>query len=247
MKFYMKFLLALIFLTTPVVVYAHTGLDPYLYVFFSEFPIVVASLITIFSLYTLRHKSNSLLLLIDIIFSVVYTLMINFWLEESEVGSMMSVFVIPTLVVFAVIFGIKLFIKKERSKDVATLNKVFIHGIITGVITILSTLSFPYGSVWVLYSTNCDKNLILNSYDRETQEYDCIIGTAMNRTDSEFCNKFGDNDRAIHYCKAQVSIKRVESGDLSGCSYLKSDEVNFFYQPGIFGREKKIIDKCRQQ
>lgn len=256
----MRFLLALIFifLTMPLAASAHLDPTTQLIIIFSwlvvlNFLIPISPLYLLLYIYILRHKSHTLLLLIDTIFSITYAFLSNWGYSRSELLILTRGYAIPALLFFSVIWGTILFIKKRGGRDVLTLNKVFMHGIITGVMTILLSFSFAYGAVWILYFTNCDKNLILSYPDKESEEYSCIYNTAVNKNDPYFCNKFSDydkemNDRAIMSCKVKVNVKMVESGDMSGCDYFKSNEfeVNYLYDL-LFYIEKEVLNKCGVQ
>jgi hypothetical protein len=245
----MKFLLPAILFSIPFIASADNGDGSFIIMFLAFFGaplfiVFIAFLIPVFFLYILRHKSNSLLLFVDIVFSVFYVFIINYKLPAFDVQEMLG-FPIFALIIFVVIFGIVLIIKKILGKDILSLRRVFLHGIITGIITIIFTISFAHGTERILYSTNCDTNLILNPGFRESSGYMCIQKTAIARSDSEFCNKASDS-RHIDGCKLQVNISMVQSDNLLGCSYLKSHDDEVLFNEGTtHGQE--ILNKCESR
>jgi len=239
----MNFLLTLIIFSIPLIVSAG-GFGPLGFptISFMVFIIFAVLLFPMFLLYLLGNKSHLLLLLIDIIFSLIYALIISFLPPVYYLPGILLLYDIIALLILIVIFGIILFIQKIRGKDISSLSKVLIHGSLIGIITILFVVAFLFGGIRILYSTHCDINLILNSEIRKDQTYMCVLGTAINQGNPLLCNKAG-NSKEINDCKFRASIALVESGNLSGCNYLKSNENKASLEVKIYYTQR-ILDKC---
>ncbi len=114
---------------------------------FAVFFIVL--LISLCLLYPLRYKRNSLLLFIDIAFSIIYAFGFSYIIYIFGLDIFRSPFLFFIVLFYVVILGIILLIAKilklVLSLDRAPfLKKIFIHGIIILFLTALFTISFLY-------------------------------------------------------------------------------------------------------
>ena len=241
----MKFLLTLIYLAIPIIVSANGG---EVWIPLLGFLVVsVFLLIPMLLLYLLRFKSGTVLFLIDIVFATAYAFVMNFRVPAHGITETLE-FDIPALIILYVIFGIILFVEKIRGRDISSQGKVVLHGILIGIIAVLFTFSLAHGALWVLNSTNCDTNLILNSEFRESEGRLCVVTKAIEFNDPNLCNKV-DNDyfQTRDFCKARIYIENIESGNLSACTHLKTLSKSVIDE-AIFGwsanHQQEFLKKC---
>lgn len=240
----MKYFIYFIFIIIPLLVSANGNGAVWLTYFgIMGFVIVAALLIPIILLYLLRHKNNLLILCADIFTALIYSLVINFTLPTYDIAEMLG-FTISIFAGFAFLFGVVLLTKKIRGDNISLPGKIFIHDVIIGALTILFSISFTYGAGWVLYSTNCDTNIILNSEFRNWEGRMCVLKKATEQSNPAFCNKLANswNEKEINFCKLHVSMDMVKSGNLSECNYLKSNRADVLYYDPTGGQE--IVNKC---
>ena len=223
------------------------GLEGMVFIFINLLSIVFFLL-----LYLLQNRSHILLSIMDIIFAFIYGGIVNIllgrrYLSESKIEVELLKFIIPfifvlMLMVFVIIPGIILFIKKIRGKDIYFLSKIFMHGIVACILIILFSTLFSTGVFrTILYYSSCDTNFPGPIISGSKQRISALVGQcielkAREQNNPLFCDKLNKLNKKsneefdfwydfdVNSCKMRVAFEAIEFGDLSLCSYLKSEE-----------------------
>ena len=219
----MKFLITLFVLLTPIIASANGGGAAWLLVYAFGGLIVLGALLIPASLfYVLRNRRHTLLLMVGAAVSLIYALIINFTTPYYDIGEMFS-FASITVAFFTLVISVILWTRKRYGKDDSSLKKISLHTIITGAFSLIFTILYGWGSGFILYTTNCDTNLILYPEIRLSEQGICVVTQAIKLNNPDFCNK-AENDQfqTRDFCKARVYIESVESGNISDCTHIKT-------------------------
>lgn len=246
----MRFLLMFYFFIVPAAAIASHGVMSlgvfnlgFMLMLMYGFFIFILLFIPIILLSLLINKSNAVLLLGSITVSIIYALIINFAVSPNDTKEILGL-TIFVLIILATILRITLSVRKKLNKDVSSLSRAFLYGIISDILMILLVISYTYGAAFVLNSTECNISLILNSefnYEKSV----CVHARAIEQVDPTFCNKLASQgSRSVGWCEFQVNIAMLKSGDLSTCEYLKPKLDDSWYRSFMGDEAHIILEKC---
>jgi len=217
------------------------------------FIIFLALSVLIFLVYLLRNMSHGRLFSMGLIISVVYAFLINFAIPHHDILEMLG-FAIYSSIAFFVVFSLILLTRRMQGKNIASLIKVFLHGIISSILVIILSFSFGSSAEAILYQTNCDMNLIINQEDREGGKYDCVNIKAQEKISPIFCNKLS-RPEWVSECKLGVNVEMLVFGNLNACDYIRprindlNPNAGFSVGPDINAKKSiiwgEVVSKCR--